>query len=96
MVQTWSHDKTTPTRHNGLEVVVRGLCLITTLFLTPDRLKVGIMQYSESSVIRTSIIQIVGYPDHKITLHMTRGLRNYHTNAQYASAFSVARVFSLL
>ena len=36
--------------------------------------------YSESSVIRTSIIRILDYPDHKITLHVTRGLCNYCTN----------------
>ena len=33
--------------------------------------------YSESSVIRTSIIRILDYPDHKITVHMTRRLGNY-------------------
>ena len=37
--------------------------------------------YSESSVIRTSIIRILDYPNHKITLHVTHGLCNYHTNA---------------
>ena len=37
--------------------------------------------YNESSVIRTSIIRILDYPDHKITLHVTHGLCNYRTNA---------------
>ena len=37
--------------------------------------------YSESSVIRTSIIRILDYPDHKITLHVTHGLSNYRTSA---------------
>ena len=37
--------------------------------------------YSESSVIRTSIIRILDYPHHKITLHVTYGLCNYRTNA---------------
>ena len=38
-------------------------------------------KYSESSVIRTSIIRILDYLDHKITLHMTHGLCTYRTNA---------------
>ena len=40
-----------------------------------------VCRYSESSVIRTSIIRILDYPDHKINLHVTRGLCNYRTNA---------------
>ena len=54
--------------------------------------------YSESSVILTSIIRILDYPDRNITLHVTHGLCNYHTNAhtQYNYSlciFSRTRVF---
>ena len=37
--------------------------------------------YSESSVIRTSMIRILDYPDNKIPLLMTYRLCNYRTNA---------------
>ena len=44
--------------------------------------------YSESSVIRTSIIRILDYPDHKITLHVTMDyaiIAPTHIYTQYAS-----------
>ena len=37
--------------------------------------------YTESSVIRTSIIRFLNYPNYKITLHLIRGSCNYRTNA---------------
>ena len=42
---------------------------------------IRILLYSESSVIQTSIIRILNYLNHKITLHVTCGLCNYRTNA---------------
>ena len=49
--------------------------------LVSDRMQNPFSPYSESSVIQTSIIRILNYLNHKITLHMTCGLCNYRTNA---------------
>ena len=45
----------------------------------------NLFTYSESLVIWTSIIWILDNPDHKVTLHVTRGLCNYRTNAHTQS-----------
>ena len=65
--------------------------------LVSDRMQNPFSQYSESSVIQTSIIRILDYLNHKITLHVTRGLCNIalaHIHSIYSLCiFSCTCVF---